>query len=495
MQIKEGPLVETTAGWIEGIRLSKVDKYLGIPYAAPPIGQLRWKRPQDVEPWEGVYKANAFKEPSAQPGTIYGTADTSLYGELVGSEDSLYLNVWTPVRDGSEKRPVLVFIHGGSNTRGTASDPIYEASRLAEEANVVVVTINYRLGFLGAFYHPALQTGDAVNDSGNFVTLDLIKGLEWIKLNIGNFGGDASNVTIQGHSAGCMNVWGLIHSQMATGLFHKAIAMSGYPLLRSTVKAEEAAEALVTVLLLQDGLIDSSKMAEQYKRTMGADGVRRYLLGKTTEQLIKAGAGVKQISHIRDGVVLPLGSDKELQVSNAVPMMIGTVRNEASLLLVYGYKGQKELWELFNHNEKNYNRRAFLKYPSYLSYKLKCTVFNRTLFYWFNNKLMRRVADIPKPIYQYKFTWDELPLPWGKVFGTFHGLDVIFTFGNFLREVPNLGRFVWSNDNQKSRETLHAEIVSTIKGFIETENPNLYRQKSEEWQPISSNSRTYVVWK
>ncbi|MBS4192347.1 carboxylesterase family protein [Bacillus sp. FJAT-49705] len=495
MQIKERPLMETMAGWIEGIRLAKVDKYLGIPYAAPPVGELRWKKPQDVEPWEGVLEVKAFKEPSAQSGTIYGTPDTSMYGKLVGSEDSLYLNVWTPVRDASDKRPVLVFIHGGSNTRGTASDPIYEASRIAEEANVVVVTVNYRLGFLGAFYHQALHTGDAANDSGNYVTLDLIKGLEWVQRNIGNFGGDAGNVTIQGHSAGCMNVWGLIHSQMATGLFHKAIAMSGYPQLRSIEKAEEAAEALITVLLLQDGLIDSSKLAEQYKRSMGAEGIRQYLLGQTTDKLIKAGAGVKQISHICDGIVLPFGNEKELQVANAVPMMIGTVLNEASLLLVYGYKGQKELWELFNHNEKNFNRRDFLKNPSYLSYKLKCTLFNKSLFYWFDNKLMRRIADIPKPIYQYKFTWDQLPLPWRKIFGTFHGLDVIFTFGNFLSDVPNLGRFVWSKDNEESRELLHSEIVSSIKGFIETGDPNLYRQNSEVWQTISSDSRNFVVWK
>ncbi len=495
MKIKEGTLVETTAGWIEGVRLSKVDTYLGIPYAAPPIGKLRWKKPQDAEPWKGVYEAKVFKAPSAQPGTIYGTADTSLYGELVGSEDSLYLNVWTPVREVSKMRPVLVFIHGGSNTRGTASDPIYEASRIAEEADVVVVTVNYRLGFLGAFYHPTLHTGDAADDSGNYVTLDLVKALEWVQRNIANFGGDASNVTIQGHSAGCMNVWGLIHSQMANGLFHKAIAMSGYPQLRSVIKAEDAAEALITALLLQDGLIDSSKMAQNYKRTMGADGIRQYLLDQTTEQLIKAGAGVKQISHIRDGVVLPFGNDKELQVANPVPMMIGTVRNEASLLLVYGYKGQKELWELFNHNQQNFSRSDFLMYPSYFSYKLKCKLFDQSLHYWFDNKLMRRVADIPKPIFQYKFTWDQLPLPWGKIFGTFHGLDVIFTFGNFLREVPNLGRFVWSNDNQESRETLHAEIVSSIKGFMETGNPNLYREKSEVWKPINSESGTCLVWK
>ncbi|WP_313893048.1 carboxylesterase family protein [Psychrobacillus sp.] len=495
MKVKEEALIETTAGWIKGVRLSKVDKFLGIPYAAPPVGQLRWKKPQDLEPWEGIYEAKTFKEPSAQSGTIYGTADTSLYGELVGSEDSLYLNVWTPVREGDKKRPVLVFIHGGSNTRGTASDPIYEASRMAEEADVVVVSVNYRLGFLGAFYHPALHTGDAADDSGNYVTLDLIKALEWVQYNIASFGGDVNNVTIQGHSAGCMNVWGLAHSQMALGLFHKAIAMSGYPQLRSTAKAEEAAGAFVTALLLQDGLIDSAEKAEGYTQNMGTDGMRDYLLSQTTEQLIKAGAGVKQISHIRDGVVLPFGNDKELQIANAVPMMIGTVRNEASLLLVYAYKGQKELWEVFNHNENSYNRRDFLKNLTYLSYKMKCTLFNTVLFYWFDNKLMRRVARIPKPIYQYKFTWDQLPLPWGKVFGTFHGLDVIFAFGNFLREVPNLGRFVWSEDNEKSREVLHSEMIFSMKGFMETGDPNLYRKELDVWKPIDSTSKNYAVWK
>lgn len=494
MSTEQAPRVHTAEGWIEGVRHPKLDIYLGIPYAAPPIGDLRWKAPRNVEDWEGVYQAKAFKSPSAQLGNIYGTSGTELYGQLVGSEDSLYLNVWAPITDSSQKRPVLVFIHGGSNTRGTASDPIYEASRLAEETGAIVVTVNYRLAFFGALYHPALHTGDSIDDSGNYVTLDLIKALEWVRRNIAKFGGDSDNVTIQGHSAGCMNVWGLIHSNLATGLFHKAIAMSGFPQLRSTQLAEQAAEELITSLLMQDGLITSSKEADSYKRQMGLTNIREYLLSKDTAAILQAAKGVKQISHIRDGNVLPLGNKKELQLAVPVPMIIGTVRNEASLLLIHGYKDQKRLWEEFNARNPHFTRKEFMKLPAYLSYKLKCKLFDQILHYWFDNKLMRKVTDIPHPIYQYKFSWNELPQPWRAMFGSFHGLDVISTFGTFLSDRPNLARFVWSDHNRESREALHKQMIDTFKGFLESGDPNLYRQDRADWKPLSHNSRNFMQW-
>lgn len=212
-------LVES--GAVEGVAKDAVTAYLGMPFAAPPVGELRWREPQPVAPWEGTRKATSFAPACMQTGV-------SMPGEQppVTSEDCLYLNIWTPAKAADERLPVIVWIHGGGYQNGSASMPLYWGDRLAQRG-VIVITIAYRLGPLGFLAHADLTAESAHESSGNYGLLDQIAALEWIRRNIAVFGGDPQRVTIAGQSAGAMSVSMLMASPRAKGLFHRAIGQSG----------------------------------------------------------------------------------------------------------------------------------------------------------------------------------------------------------------------------------------------------------------------------
>lgn len=228
-----GPIVATTGGLVQGATTPTTDKFLGIPYAAPPVGALRWRPPQPAAHWTGVRPATAFAPHCAQPGAAVG-------GDPSMSEDCLYLNVFTP-RHASGRLPVMVWIHGGALVTG-ASD-LYDPTLLVGD-NAVVVTINYRLGALGFLAHPALTDGPN-GASGDFGLMDQQSALRWVQRNIERFGGNAHDVTIFGESAGGLSVLSQVASPRAHGLFTKAIAESGSynPVQQSLADAETAGEA------------------------------------------------------------------------------------------------------------------------------------------------------------------------------------------------------------------------------------------------------------
>jgi para-nitrobenzyl esterase len=202
--------VKIDGGTIIGTHGAAVDTYFGIPYAAPPVGPLRWRAPQPVVPWQGVREASRFSAACAQ---------TAVWITDPKSEDCLYLNVWAPAK--ADKLPVLVWIHGGGYYGGTGAQPGFDGANLAKRG-AIVVTINYRLGVFGFFAHPELK-----DESGNQGLRDQIAALQWVQKNIAAFGGDAGRVTIFGESAGAISVGILTASPMAKGLFHRAIAQSG----------------------------------------------------------------------------------------------------------------------------------------------------------------------------------------------------------------------------------------------------------------------------
>jgi para-nitrobenzyl esterase len=212
-------LVES--GAVEGAAKNGITVYLGLPFAAPPVGELRWREPQPVARWEGTRKATSFAPACMQKGV-------SMPGETppVTSEDCLYLNIWTPARLGPDRLPVIVWIHGGGYKNGSASMPLYWGDRLAQRG-VIIVSIAYRLGPLGFLAHADLTAESAHKSSGNYGLLDQIAALEWIRRNIAAFGGDPRRVTIAGQSAGAMSVSMLMASPRAKGLFHRAIGQSG----------------------------------------------------------------------------------------------------------------------------------------------------------------------------------------------------------------------------------------------------------------------------
>ena len=253
--LAQTPTARVDTGTVQGSAQGQLLVFKGIPYAAPPVGPLRWKAPQPALRWTGMRDARRFgaacpqgpehKEAWAQVGPM--------------SEDCLFLNVWRPARAG--KYPVMVFLHGGGFTYGAAGVPLYDGAGLAARG-AVIVTVNYRLGRLGFFAHPALTREDPTGLLGNYGVMDQIAALQWVKRNIAGFGGDAGNVTVFGESAGAGTVQILMGSPAARGLFQKAISESGaggsalFPIRGGAINAEKVGELWADSLGLKNATAD-----------------------------------------------------------------------------------------------------------------------------------------------------------------------------------------------------------------------------------------------
>lgn len=237
------PVVTAPAGTVAGERIGDVDVFRGIPFAAPPVGPLRWRPPEPALPWTGVRASTRFGaacvQPIPRPGSIYADPPQRM------SEDCLVLNIWSP-QQRKARQPVLVWIHGGSLFAGYGHEEMFDGARLSRRG-LVVVSINYRLGVLGYLAHPGLSAESASKTSGNYGLLDQIAALAWVKRNIAAFGGDADNVTVAGESAGALSTTYLLAAPPARGLFHKAIAQSAYmvstPELRTAAHGMPSAES------------------------------------------------------------------------------------------------------------------------------------------------------------------------------------------------------------------------------------------------------------
>ncbi|MGD8858527.1 MAG: carboxylesterase family protein [Myxococcales bacterium] len=309
-------VVETSCGQIEGIREARGFQFLGIPFAKPPTGELRFRPPQAAEPWTGVRPAREFGHSAMQPGSeIPGMA-----AEGPKSEDCLYLNVYTPACDDA-RRPVLFWIHGGAFILGSAASPIYDGSRLSERGDVVVVTINYRLGAFG-YLSLAEHGGDAWGATANLGQLDQIAALRWVQDNIAAFGGDPGKVTIFGESAGSVAVTTLLNMPEARGLFHRAVAQSGAALeLARASEASRVAQAMLDDLGIGAG--DSQKLQE-------------VPAARLLEAQVKAGAvapPLRGFAPCVDGKTLPKQPREAIEAGESaeVPLIIGTNRDEMNL--------------------------------------------------------------------------------------------------------------------------------------------------------------------
>jgi len=241
-------VVPTENGLVAMARDSTVEvrAFKMIPFAAKPIGDLRWKPPQPATPWQGVRRAD-YSSPSCMQAPMVTPVSLLYTREEVSSEDCLYLNVWTPAKSSNDKLPVMVWIHGGANAIGSASDPTYDGAALAKKG-VIVVSANYRVGVFGFLAHPDLTKESGTNASGNYGLMDQVAALKWVQKNIAAFGGDPNSVTIFGQSAGSLNVSLLTASPLAKGLFHRAIGESaaafiGGSAMLSIVKLPAAEQA------------------------------------------------------------------------------------------------------------------------------------------------------------------------------------------------------------------------------------------------------------
>ena len=304
-------IVETGYGNLQGREVNGVGSFLGVPFAKPPVGALRWKAPEPPEPWTGVRDANEFG-PCAIQATMPGDV-----GELIGiathetSEDCLYLNVRAPTK-ASKKLPVMVWIHGGGNTVGAGSQPRVNGERLAAIGEMVVVTINYRLGILGFLHAPELGA------TGNEALLDQIAALRWVKHEIHNFGGDPNNLTVFGQSAGGFDIAQLMSSPLAVGCFAKAIPMSGSPLSQI-----DAASAYST----------AERVAEKFGGIEKLRSVSANELHALQSQISGA-----RWAPTNDGTVLPEDAAIVLKKgtnTKGMPLMIGHTRDESTLFNIF----------------------------------------------------------------------------------------------------------------------------------------------------------------
>jgi para-nitrobenzyl esterase len=301
---------KVTGGTVEGVLKDGIASFKGIPFAAPPVGDLRWRSPKPVIPWQGVRKADSYAPSPMQ--------DTGLISQMGGSskisEDCLYLNVWTGAKNANEKRPVMVWIYGGAFVGGTTSFPTTDGMKFAQKG-VVLVSVAYRVGPMGFLAHPELSK-ESGKGSGAYGIQDQIAGLKWVKENIAQFGGDPSNITIFGESAGGMSVGILVASPMAKGLFQRAISESGgavAPTRGSLMTAEEQGKAFLSKL--------------------GANDIKaaRALSAETVQQGLKGGMGM--FWPVADGSTIlenPYGLF-DAGKFNDTPVLIGTNSNEGRL--------------------------------------------------------------------------------------------------------------------------------------------------------------------
>jgi para-nitrobenzyl esterase len=495
-----GALRHTAAGDVVGFA-DKHDTFawLGVPFAKPPVGPLRWRAPQPVAPWQGQRQVLAFSPVCMQLDTfaILNKHATS------GSEDCLYLNVWAPRAVADKHLPVMVWIHGGGNTMGFAEAT--PGSHLAGAEQVVVVTLQYRLGVFGWFSHPALREAAATpaDASSNFGLLDLIAGLQWVHDNIATFGGDPANVTVFGESSGAQDVMALLAAAPAKGLFQRAISESGSVHATPLSEAEnyredgglpDSSREFVDRLLIADGVPDRTA-AKGRQQTMDGPALAAYLRGKSAEQLLAAvtpgGFGMYPWPVvIRDGAVLPDRPMAELFADpahyNAVPVMLGGNRDEAKLFMM----GDPELTETrFGFLPKVKDLPTYDRVTGYYSEKWRAEAVEDVAAV-----LHKSQGDM---VYTYRFDWDEEPayslVNLHDVLGAAHSTEINFIFGD---DVTTGLPFVRSSANGPGRDALTEAMMGYWANFARTGAPgDGGHPTSPVWQPWSENGPALMILK
>jgi para-nitrobenzyl esterase len=418
-------IVETAYGKVKGTKLEEVYSWKGIPYAKAPVGSLRFRPPVKPEPWGEVRNASEFGPVAAQASS---EIMNFLGNEIENmSEDCLYVNVWSPAAD-NKRRPVLVWIHGGAFVSGSGSSSWYDGASFASKGDVVVVTINYRLGPLG-FLHLGEIGGEEFASSGNCGILDQVAALEWVKENIEAFGGDPNRVTIFGESAGAMSIGVLLGLPSAQGLFQQAILQSGAA--RNAIPQEKATK--IAQKLLQILNIDPSNLSE--------------LENIPVEKLLEASNQLPPMSLVPviDGVSLPQHPEAAVANGSAkdVKILIGTNKDEYNLFTVFD-----PIWK--NANQQTMEvifEKTFGPFWPVLSkhlgegHELSQDLYNELMttqvFTYPALKLAEAQVNQGAPVWMYRFDW-ESPVFGGALKAT-HAL-----------EIP----FVWNTLNKPKTENL-----------------------------------------
>lgn len=498
----------TTAGPVIG-SIDSDDTYawLGIPYASPPLADLRWRAPRPPVPWQAAREVVGFRDPCVQlSGPLDGLPDDS--GAVVGSEDCLYLNIWSPRKhssDSGEKLPVMFWIHGGGNTIGTANT--YPGARLAGSEQVVVVTINYRLGFFGWMSHPALRgvDRDALDASGNYANLDMIAALEWVRDNIANFGGNPGNVTIFGESAGGRNVFALLASPLAKGLFHRAIAQSGSVSTAPRWRAENfhddpqqpgqtlSSREWLSLQLRNAGLAADPAAARALQLSMSDDAIADFMYSRSPQQILQGiggGAGMYSAPQVfRDGAVLPQDTlytvFRDPGRYNSVPLILGSNRDEMKLFLAQS----PDLVELrFGFLPRIKDPQSFNSVAAYLSDIWKALAVD--------GAADSIAENATQPVFAYRWDWDEggknFLVDYSELLGAAHGLEVAYIFDDFEDGIAVPG--LYNKDNIPGRDLLGAQMRSYWSEFARTGAPGRGRNGVlPQWLPWNNSGPNLML--
>jgi para-nitrobenzyl esterase len=440
--------VRVETGMLSGVagRDPSVRVFKGIPYAAPPVGALRWKSPKQAAAWKDVREAREFSPQCLQQpypaNSIYRSAPQPM------SEDCLYLNVWTAAKSANERRPVMVWIHGGALTRGSGSTLAYDGEALAKKG-VVLVTINYRLGVFGFLAHPELTKESDRNASGNYAFLDQIAALEWVKNNIAAFGGDPQRVTIFGESAGSWSVNYLMATPLAKGLFQRAIGESGGAFGKLRTLAE--AEAIGT----------------KFASSIGAESLA-VLRAKPGEELLNASSSTSFPPNV-DGWMLPtdvhtiFASGKQ----NDVPLLVGSNADEGKSLSPWPANGTAALFTEQVRQRFGASADEFLKlYPAKTDEEAKAAhyaSYRDISFGWQMRTWARLETKTGKSnAYLYYFTRVP-PGPGSDRLGAYHAAEIAYVF-----DTLDLLKRPYEDADHKLAQTMSSYWVN----FATTGDPN-----------------------
>lgn len=426
-------------------------EWLGVPYAAAPVGDLRWKEPQTVKAWKKTFDATKAGEKFVQFSN----------GEVVGSEGNLNLDLVRP--DTTEAGlPVIVFLHGGNNQTGHAQE--IKGNTFVKDVNAVYVSVNYRLGALGFNPLEALKTGTDLEKSGNFTLLDIAAALDWVQENIEVFGGDKNNVTVAGFSAGGRDVMATLISPLFKGKYHKAISFSGGMTLADEAESQEIFATALAPLVVEDGVKADEAAAKEWLLTSDKD-VEDYLYSISADRLapLMGNAAIRMLvfPHLyKDGVVIPKEGFKTKKY-NDVPLLLVTGTSEFSLFTAFDKRFSTSVSDgsLFK-DENLFKEFTYAETYGGELYRLSNTVESARLM---DGKYSSSIY-----ISQISFGDDGTSAPTvAGLLGAFHGI-----FEPLLQTPSNYATFIGDDFESAGAKELSKDFKAYLKNFVTTGDPN-----------------------